>query len=241
MQRDGPRPPHRHLFAGLHPLRDDRGQAAVSSAESPMATMLKHVRAKVLTRAQRLAVHRQAAPAGAPQGPHQADPERRPVRRTRRSGDRGRARRRGRPRRPHPRAQQPAHRAVRGGRHAAAGHDERRPAAAGVEPQPVYRHRRRRRRAAGGDRADLRAAATGAPATTRRPRSRRRRRSRNRLRGPAEEPRHHPGQLEGASVHVDGEFQCKSPCEITVPVCGDERRGERGEGGGATTARTRSG
>jgi hypothetical protein len=28
--------------------------------------------------------------------------------------------------------------------------------------------------------------------------------------------------IEGASVHVDGEFQCKSPCEITVPV-GDNR------------------
>jgi eukaryotic-like serine/threonine-protein kinase len=31
--------------------------------------------------------------------------------------------------------------------------------------------------------------------------------------------------IEGASVHVDGEFQCKSPCEITVPV-GDNRSHE---------------
>ncbi|PCC66652.1 serine/threonine protein kinase [Nannocystis exedens] len=31
--------------------------------------------------------------------------------------------------------------------------------------------------------------------------------------------------VEGASVHVDGEFQCKSPCEITVPV-GDNRSHE---------------
>ncbi|WAS98499.1 serine/threonine-protein kinase [Nannocystis punicea] len=31
--------------------------------------------------------------------------------------------------------------------------------------------------------------------------------------------------LEGASVHVDGQFQCKSPCEITVPV-GDNRSHE---------------
>nr|WP_276602685.1 serine/threonine-protein kinase [Nannocystis pusilla] len=31
--------------------------------------------------------------------------------------------------------------------------------------------------------------------------------------------------IEGASVHVDGAFQCKSPCEITVPV-GDNRSHE---------------